>query len=193
MNGLRRWLETAAAWRAASLMFALPTPAVQDELCRLCETMPGDLAVTPRKFAGIAVEDWEEEYHRVLGAGGCAACESSYEENALAGRGPVLAGIAGYYQAFSYHPENPGSETPDHLSIETGFLAYLAMKVAFADQAQRGDEKAVALEAYDKFRDEHPRHWLPRFCEELSPYDSPLFSSAAQWVLFLTLPVKTHS
>jgi TorA maturation chaperone TorD len=54
------------------------------------------------------------------------------------------------------------------------------MKIAFAEQAGLFAEKAVALEAYTRFRDEHPRHWLPRFSEELSRYDSELFTSAAR-------------
>lgn len=182
MNEVRCWLERSAAWRAGSLMFTLPGPDGQSELGRLAETLPEDRRSLPLGFASLPLDDWEAEYHRVLGAGGCAACESSYEENALAGRGPVLARIAGYYEAFRYHPENPGSETPDHIAIEAGFLSYLALKIAFAEQSGLQAEKEIAVASYEKFRDEHPMHWMSRFAARLSPYDSPVFTPAADWL-----------
>jgi TorA maturation chaperone TorD len=183
VNTLREWLEKAAAWRVASLLFALPTEDAQRELQGLSQTIAreGRQAATDA-FLALTLGEWEDEYHRVLGPGACPAGESSYEENALAGRGPLLAGIAGYYEAFAYRPELPGSETPDHLSIETGFLSYLAIKVAFAEQAGRHEAAEVARRAYEEFLEEHPSHWIGRLEERLEPFGSDLYDVAARWV-----------
>ena len=172
------WLALAARWRLASLLFQLPSRDSHEELLKLMgEMCPSDNAQL-RECAAIPFEEWETEYHGVLGPGGIPACESSYDDNALAGRGPLLAQIAGFYEAFSYRPDARTPEVPDHISVEFGFLSYLAVKIAFAQHEDRDEERSIAAEAYERFLEEHPLYWLDRFRERLEQSGSSFYRTA---------------
>jgi TorA maturation chaperone TorD len=121
-----------------------------------------------------------------LGPGGIPACESSYDENALAGRGPLIADIAGFYEAFAYHPTNAPSEVPDHISVELGFLSYLAMKIAFATYEGKDEEAQVARDAYERFLNDHLHYWAEPFQQTVARAASPFYSMGAGWVFGLS-------
>jgi TorA maturation chaperone TorD len=161
----RRWLETAARWRVLSLLFQLPTRESRRELNRLVEGLPGELAAAAREWTRFPLKDAEAEYHRVFGSGGIPATESAYDPNALAGRGPLLADIAGFHEAFAYRPERPPAPVPDHIAAEADFLSYLALKVAFALDAENDEEGQIAVRAFERFLSDHLRAWLPAFQE----------------------------
>ncbi len=131
------------------------------------------------EICAIPLKSWEPEFHRVLGAGGIPACESSYDDNALAGRGPLLADVRGFYEAFAYQPERPPAEVPDHLAVQLDFLAYLAVKIAFACHEQSREAEQTARDAYHRFIEQHLNTWAERFHARLtaataSPYGAVL-------------------
>jgi TorA maturation chaperone TorD len=119
----------------------------------------------------------------VLGPGGLPSCESSFDKAALAGRGPLLAAIGGYYQAFAYEPDAREREVPDHIAVELDFLAYLAFKGAFAAEAQLTEELEVTTQAYDAFMRDHLRFWIGPFLESLVAVDSDIYRAAAMWLV----------
>jgi len=186
-NQIRSWLESAAVWRFLSLLFQLPTSESCAELRRLAEELPPDQRERARELVSIPREAWETEFHRVLGPAGIPACESSYEENALAGRGPLLADIAGFYEAFAYRPSTAPAEVPDHVSVEFGFLAYLAVKIAFALYEDQTDEALVAREAYERFLKDHVGYWAERFRRTVERAASSLYSTGAHWLCALVI------
>lgn len=166
-RGSRHWLETATRWRLLSLLFQLPTRKSRRELNRLANGVEGDLAEVAREWARLPLKDAEAEYHRVFGSGGIPATESAYDPNALAGRGPLLADIAGFHEAFAYRPEKPPAPVPDHIAAEADFLSYLAFKVAFALESESHEEARTAARAFERFLDDHVRTWLPPFQERV--------------------------
>ena len=178
----RRWLESAARWRLLSLLFQLPTRQTRRELNRLADAASGELANLLREWTHIALKVAEAEFHRVLGSGGIPAAESSYDPNALAGRGPLLADIAGFHKAFAYRPENPPAPVPDHIAAEADFLSYLAFKVAFALEGANASEAQTTAQAYGRFLHDHLRTWLPAFEERLGQAGVTLWSQAVQEV-----------
>ena len=178
MNTLQDWLSTAVGWRWTSLLFQPPTAASTSDLRLLVSELPRELRDSASKLADTPIEDWEAEFHRVLGPSGCPASESSYDDNVLAGRGPLLADIAGFYEAFAYRPSSDSRETPDHLTNELGFLSFLALKVAYAMHETRPEEKLVAEDAYRQFMETHLLFWLNRFCEKVLQTESPLYGDA---------------
>ncbi len=182
MNTVQQWLSTAAGWRYASLLFQLPTPEVQYDLQALVKELPEEFRSLAQELSAIPLDEWKSEYHRVLGPGGCPVCESSYDDNALAGRGPLLAQIAGFYQAFAYRPDEETRETPDHLSVELGFLSYLALKVAYALHEEKAAEREIAEEAYWHFLEAHPLFWLGRVCERIRQSGSVFYNAATNWL-----------
>ena len=183
----KRWLETAARWRLLSLLFQLPTRESRRELKRLAGSVPNGLGALGRDWTRVPLRDAASEFHRVLGPGGIPAVESSYDPNALAGRGPLLADIAGFHEAFAYRPEKPPAEVPDHIAVELDFLSYVAFKVAFALHEGRGGEAGIAWQAYDRFLEQHLATWMAPFRERLALTASPFFAQAAESI---ELPTK---
>lgn len=178
----RRWLEAASRWRLLSLCFQLPTPDSRRELRRLADSAPTHLALLAREWASVPPALAAAEFHRVLGAGGIPAVESSYDPNALAGRGPLLADIAGFHEAFAYRPEKPPAEVPDHIAVELDFLSYLAFKAAFALHQGRKEEAQIATEAHERFVEQHLATWIGAFREKLDRTGSAFFVRAASGI-----------
>jgi TorA maturation chaperone TorD len=178
MTPLAGWLSVAAAWRFTSLLFQSPNEQSTAELRALSDEVGLDWRASARRLSEIPLDVWQAEYHRVLGPSGVPACESSYDDNALAGRGPLLSRVAGFYEAFAYRPDEANLEVPDHVSIETGFLGYLALKAAFATDAGEHEPLALAREAYQRFLDEHLLFWIERFEERLAASGSAVYGEA---------------
>jgi len=178
MTSVADWLETAATWQFASLLFQTPSARSLRDLHGLAREVAPAVRPLAGRLTEVALDAWDAEYHRVLGPGGVPACESSYDDNALAGRGPLLSRVAGFYDAFAYRPDDESPEVPDHVSIELGFLGYLALKAAFAmDRNERG-RLAIVHEAYDRFLGEHLSFWFDRFAERITGSDSALYGEA---------------
>jgi len=175
----KRWLATASRWRLLSLLFQLPTREARRELKRLAGSVPRDLASLAKAWTAVPMKDAAAEFHRVLGPGGIPAVESSYDPNALAGRGPLLADIAGFHEAFAYRPEKPPAEVPDHIAVELDFLSYLAFKTAFALHAGSWEESQITAKAYEHFLAEHLCTWVPTFHERLERAACPFYARAA--------------
>ena len=174
------WLQRGSTWRFLSLYFRLPTAETEAELAALAPQASDALRELAEIRRQLTLAEWEQEFHRVLGAGGIPACASSYDDNALAGRGPMLADIAGFFRAFAYRPEKLPAEVPDHVAVELDFLAFLSVKVAFALHESREDQAAIARQAYEKFLTEHVRDWVERFHAMLEQASSPAYLRAAQ-------------
>lgn len=164
----KHWLQTAATWRFFSLVFRLPGRAQRAELRAISPELPEDLQRMVWEIQTTPMKEWEAEYHRVLGSGGIPVCESSYDDNALAGRGPLLADVRGFYEAFAYDPPKPPAELPDHLAVQLDFLAYLAVKIAFALHDGNPAGSRTARDAYHRFLEQHIESWAGRFRERLS-------------------------
>jgi TorA maturation chaperone TorD len=184
MNEMRRWLDQAAIWRTASLLLQPPCAENLIQLKSLLAGLPvGGFQLLEERLIP-PLEEMETEYHQVLGPAGLPACESSYDASAMAGRGPLLALVSGYYQAFAYRSDVESLETPDHASIELGFLSYLALKVAFAIHQKRSEDQVITESAYWKFLAEHPRYWMSAFCEKVAHSGSVFYGAAADWILW---------
>jgi TorA maturation chaperone TorD len=175
------WLERSATWLFASLVLQPPEHAHVDEMARLVPLLPAPLQELARDIVAVPMDDWEPEFFRVLGPGGCPACESSYERAAAASRGPLLSEIAACYSAFGYAGERL-HEVPDHVAVELGFLSFLALKVAFARFDARGEDARVAEEAYSRFARSHVTSWIGRFTVALGATNSACYARVAALV-----------
>ena len=183
MNGKSKaWLEAASQWRLLSLLFQLPTRQSRQELRRPAQIAPRKLANLAKAWADVPLTLAAAAYHRTLGPGGVPAVESSYDPNALAGRGPLLADIAAFHKAFSYSPEKPPAEVPDHVAAQLDFLSYMAVKVAFAIEAGEPENVKISDQAYSKFLKEHLYTWVGAFRERLELSASEFFIRAAECI-----------
>ena len=176
-----RWLSRAAVLQFASLALQPPSNEVIEEMRNLVAALPEDAAIEARAILEMPLADWEPEFFSVLGPAGCAVCESSYERAAQASRGPMLAQVAGFYEAFGYVPDRL-REVPDHAAMELGFLSFLAMKVAFARFESQAEAASVATQAYSDFHRQHLAGWLPACTDVLLETGSKQYSVIAAWV-----------
>jgi TorA maturation chaperone TorD len=113
-----------------------------------------------RQTAGAALAEASEGmFHSLFGPGGpVPAREVAYRGGVDPGQ--LLSSIAAYYQSFAYRPET--MESDDHISVETGFIAYLKVKEAYAVNCGDAGHAALALEAAQNFITEHLATWVAR-------------------------------
>jgi TorA maturation chaperone TorD len=187
----RHWLRKAAAWRYFSLLFRLPSRETRNELKRLGREVPRGIRGLGQEWTSLPLKAAEAEYHRVLGAGGVPCVESSYDDNALAGRGPLLADVRAFYEAFAYTPEKLPAELPDHIAVELDFLSYLAMKASFAHHAGTPEQKRVSVDAYHQFAKSHLNPWVGKLQASVARAGTALHSKALVSLnAYLSAPVQ---
>jgi nitrate reductase assembly molybdenum cofactor insertion protein NarJ len=133
---VRDVLREAAAWGLLGRLFECPRDGWHREIAALAREL-GDDELTAVGLAAEAVAS-EGQYHSVFGPGGPAPPrEASYHDTLELGS--LMSELAVYYDAFGYSPR--GDESPDHVSVEIGFVAYLKLKEAYA-LAQGEHERA---------------------------------------------------
>jgi len=146
-------LSEAAEWRLLSLLFECPSPNWREQLDALAaEVADADLKVAAETAQREASEGL---YHSTFGPGGPApGREISYRDWAQPGY--LLSELTSYYEAFAYHPDQAATvEAPDHVSVETGFIAYLKLKEAYAEASGDDEHAAITREAAEQFINEH--------------------------------------
>ena len=140
----------AAEWRLLSLLFECPTPEWREQVTALMhEVADTELKSAAQDALGEASEGL---FHHTFGPGGPApAREATYHQTVQLGY--LMSELQAYYNAFAFHPAT--AEPPDHISVETGFIAYLKMKEAYALTCGNEDHAATAAESAQRFVQEH--------------------------------------
>lgn len=167
-------LREAAEWRLISLLFECPVGEWKKSVADLAAEVKDEKLVKAGKFA--QEQAGEGLYHAIFGPGGPApAREISYRDWVQPGY--LLSELSAYYDAFSYRPEIP--EVPDHIAIETGFVAYLKMKQAFALICGNKDNAEITEKALRNFVDDHLAKMTERIAGQLMDSDIDYLSLAA--------------
>jgi nitrate reductase assembly molybdenum cofactor insertion protein NarJ len=149
-RALAEVLQDAAYWRLLGRLFECPSAAWRADVAALAlEVTDADVVAA----AGAALDEASEGlYHSVFGPGGPAPPrEVSYHDTLELGS--VMSSVTGYYHAFGYRPVL--AESPDHVAVETGFLAFLRVKQAFALMGGDSDHGGLAATAAETFRTDH--------------------------------------
>lgn len=152
-------LREAAEWRLISLFFDCPTNDWFEQVYALGK----QVSDKQLKRAAKAAQKQASEglFHSLFGPGGPApGREVSYR--GWVQPGYLLSELSSFYNAFSYKPVT--AEVPDHVAVETGFIAYLRLKEVFALECGDLEKAKITDEASQKFIDEH----LSKFAEKLS-------------------------
>ncbi len=143
-------LRDAAWWRLLGRLFECPNPAWRADIQTL--TREVDDAELSAAVTAAVTEATEGQYHSVFGPGGPAPPrEASYHDTLELGS--MMSSVAAYYAAFGYQPVT--GETPDHVSVELGFMAFLRLKEAFALVGGDRDRAAITASAAERFRADH--------------------------------------
>lgn len=146
----RHLLQEAAEWRLLALLFECPGPGWQDQIAAISPEI-ADAELQAAAHHALA-EASEGLYHSIFGPGGPAPPrEASYQRSVQLGY--LMSELAAFYDAFAYRPT--AGEAPDHISVETAFIAYLRLKEAYALACSDAEHAAVTAEAAQRFRQDH--------------------------------------
>ena len=152
-------LREAAEWRLISLFFDCPTNDWFEQVNALGKQVSDKRLKRAAKAA--QKEGSEGLFHSIFGPGGPApGREISYR--GWVQPGYLLSELSSFYSAFSYQPKT--NEVPDHVAVETGFIAYLRLKELFALECGESEKARITSDASRTFIDEH----LSKFVEKLS-------------------------
>lgn len=152
-------LKEAAKWRLLSLFFECPGgdwfAQVTDLAAEVDDVELKQAAEYARKEAG------EGLYHAIFGPGGPAPPrEVTYRSWVQPGY--LLSELSSFYNAFSYEPKT--HETPDHIAVETGFVAYLRLKELYALECGDTENAEITAKASQTFLDDH----LSKYAEKIA-------------------------
>jgi len=150
-DGVRELLREAATWRATGLIFRRPFEGRSQQVAALArESADGRLAALADSASA-----WSEGlYHAWLGPGGPVSPRVvSYRPVEDPGR--ILAEIAAFHEAFGYRAR--GEDPPDHAAVAVDFVAYLALKEAYATVARCEEDARITREARERFVERHVR------------------------------------
>jgi len=167
-------LHKAARWHLLGRLFECPTATWRDDVSRLASEV-GDAELQGASTAAV-VTATERQYHSVFGPGGPASPRevSYYEAVEL---GSLMSELAGYYEAFGYRPAI--AEPPDHVAVETGFVAYLMFKQAYALSAGDHEHATATSEAAERFRVGHLARMATPLAAQLAQSDIPYLVRAS--------------
>jgi len=158
-NGNRDLLADAAEWRLISLLFDCPVNDWFGQVDALGKQVSDKSLKRAAKLAQKQAS--EGLFHSIFGPGGPApGREVSYR--GWVQPGYLLSELATFYDAFSYKPAT--KEVPDHVAVETGFVAYLCLKQAFALECLNAENAEITAEASKTFIDDH----LSKYAEQMS-------------------------
>jgi nitrate reductase assembly molybdenum cofactor insertion protein NarJ len=140
----------AAQWRLLGLLFEYPTDAWRMQLAALQSDLQDE---NLRGLADAALEFSTEGLHSALfgPAGTVPAREVAYLGGVQFGY--LMAELSACYDAFGFQPSH--AEAEDHLSVETGFVAYLKLKQAYALASGDLERAGIASEAASSFIKDH--------------------------------------
>ncbi|MCC7365028.1 MAG: molecular chaperone TorD family protein [Dehalococcoidia bacterium] len=172
-------LWRAAMYRALSLAFTYPGEDTVEQLVADLEDLCAQPLTTAKRLLPAAeallmaarstpVPELATTHNDLFaGEVACSPYETEYEFDAFA-KARQLADIAGFYRAFGLKTASDEDASPaDFVATELDFLAFAALKFAYAE-AQGWDERAgVARDALKAFLEDHAGQWLPVFCRTL--------------------------
>ncbi len=143
-------IREAAEWRLISLLFECPSIEWHEQVSELAaETTDTQLKKAARS---AKTEATEGTYHSIFGPGGPApAREVTYRSWVQPGY--LLSELSAFYKAFSYSPKT--DEIFDHIAVETGFIAYLRLKQAYALACSDDEHAKITARAAKEFTAEH--------------------------------------
>lgn len=185
-EGELRLAQEAAEWRLLSLLFECPTSAWRSQITALMgEVVDPDL----KSAAQDALHDSSEGvFHYVFGPGGPAPPrEATYHQTVQLGY--LMSELQAYYGAFAFSPTT--HEPPDHVSVETGFIAYLRMKEAYALSCRDEERAATAAESAQRFLQEHLANIAQPLADRLEGSGIPYLAKAGAALLRRVGPPQT--
>ena len=143
-------LRQAAEWRLIGLLFECPVGTWRDDIVALARNVDDPLLGSA--VAHALEEASEGLYHSTFGPGGPAPPREVTYVRAIQ-LGQLFSELAAFYEAFAYQPVT--RESPDHVSVEAGFIGYLLLKEVYALTYGEDEQASVTADAAAAFMREH--------------------------------------
>jgi len=196
---VERALARAAVYRLLGAALAYPVPGTLGELAALAEAAargPGADGALAEPLRGLAAAAREADaaalaqehvflFDRQVR---CAPHEGAYgDASRMAGKGALLADIAGFYAAFGLGPAAARPDTEDHVAAELEFMSALAIKEAYALAEGNLDGLEVTRRAEVAFLTDHLGRWGEAFADAIReatplPYFAAVADCLAGWI-----------
>ncbi len=106
--------------------------------------------------------------------------ESQYGRLNLGQQSEEMADIAGFYRAFGL--KAPEKERVDHLAVELEFMAFLALKEAWALHSGEPERALEVRTAQTRFVADHLARWVPVFAGRFETQDPALAGALRDWI-----------
>lgn len=168
----------AGEWRLLSLLFECPTAEWRRQVSALMKDVED---VELSAAAEDALEQASEGlFHHTFGPGGPAPPrEATYHQTVQLGY--LMSELQAYYNAFAFDPAT--NEPPDHVAVETGFIAYLKLKEAYALACGNQEQAATAADSARQFICEHLGSIAEPLANHLQASEIPYLAKAGAALL----------
>ena len=120
---------------------------------------------------GCALDILQAEYRQTFGhtiSQECPPYETQYGSAHLFQQAQSLGDIAGFYRAFGVEVSDRAKERLDHIAVELEFMAFLALKEAYAFTHHGEEQASICREGEQRFLEEHLGRWAPVFARLLA-------------------------
>jgi len=117
-----------------------------------------------------ALEKVQEQFAVLFGhsvRGQCPPYELEYGRSEVIQRASDLADLSGFYAAFGMELAGEISERPDHISVESEFMAVLCAKVVCGREQEDAALIETAQGARREFLKSHLGRWIPAFAHRV--------------------------
>ena len=165
---------------------------LSEQLSRLQDTASQDTASQDTASQDTApdgtMDDLATEYVAMFGhavRGACPLYEAEYGESDERLQQPhELSDLSAFYQAFGLELSADVRDRVDFIAVECEFMAFLCLKQAYAEEHNKADLAAIAVDAQRKFLHDHLGRWAPAFARRvLERTDHALYRPLAQLTL----------
>ena len=163
-----------AEWRLIAVLLECPSDSWRTQVRALAKEV-GDPEL---KAAAESAQQEADEglFHYTFGPGGPApAREATYHLTVELGY--LMSELQSFYNAFAFHPRT--EEAPDHVAVETGFVAYLKLKELYALRCGDQGRATTAAEAVKLFITDHLSNVAEPLCGRLRDSGIDYLSRAA--------------
>jgi TorA maturation chaperone TorD len=168
-EAVRQALERASLYRLLGAAFAYPDAGGLAATAGLAEGLTGSrgdvlgarlarLAAAAREAEAAVLAD--EHVFLFDRASRCPPYEGAWgDAPQMAGKGALLADVAGFYRAFGLVPAVERPDVEDHVAAECEFMSALALKEAYALAESLPEAFEVTREAQVGFLRDHLGRW----------------------------------
>jgi nitrate reductase assembly molybdenum cofactor insertion protein NarJ len=170
--------QEAAEWRLLSLLFECPTGSWHAQITALIREVDDEELKSAAQDA--LKEASEGLFHHTFGPGGPAPPrEATYHQTVQLGY--LMSELQAYYNAFAFRPVT--AEPPDHVAVETEFIAYLKLKQAYALACNDEERAATTSESAQCFLKEHLANIAQPLADHLEGSDMKYLAKAGAALL----------